>query len=56
MKSFLGELKRRSVVSSGTYNRKLEDIFAIQDEIASQVVEALKVTLLEEEEVRTLWA
>jgi len=34
---------------SGTYDRKLEDIFAIQDEIASQVVEALKVTLLEEE-------
>jgi len=36
----LGELKRRNVVWSGTYDRKLEDIFTIQDEIASQVVEA----------------
>jgi len=31
---------------SETYDRKLDDIFAIQDEIAAAVVEALKVTLL----------
>ena len=35
-------------VWSKTYDRKLEDIFAIQDEIAEAVVEALKVTLLGE--------
>ncbi len=32
---------------SETYNRKLDDIFAIQDEIARAVVDALKVQLLE---------
>jgi TolB-like protein/lipoprotein NlpI len=31
---------------SETYDRKLEDIFAIQDEVAAKVVEQLKVTLL----------
>ena len=31
---------------SETYDRKLDDIFVIQDEIAAEVVEALKVTLL----------
>lgn len=31
---------------SETYDRELDDIFAIQDEIAAAVVEALKVTLL----------
>jgi TolB-like protein/Tfp pilus assembly protein PilF len=31
---------------SATYDRKLDDIFAIQDEIAAAVVDALKVTLL----------
>ncbi|MEJ2513598.1 MAG: hypothetical protein P8102_00045 [Gammaproteobacteria bacterium] len=31
---------------SDTYDRKLDDIFAIQDEIASEVVRALKTTLL----------
>ena len=31
---------------SETYDRELEDIFAIQDEIAAAVVEALKITLL----------
>jgi TolB-like protein/Flp pilus assembly protein TadD len=31
---------------SQTYDRKLDDIFAIQDEIASDVVKQLKVTLL----------
>jgi TolB-like protein/tetratricopeptide (TPR) repeat protein len=33
---------------SDTYDRKLDDIFAIQDEIALMVVEQLKVTLLGE--------
>jgi len=33
---------------SETYDRTLDDIFAIQDEIASKVVEQLKVTLLGE--------
>jgi len=33
---------------SGTYDRMLDDIFAIQDEIAGAVVEELKVTLLGE--------
>jgi len=32
---------------SENYDRTLEDIFAIQDEIAGQVVEALKITLLD---------
>ena len=31
---------------SKTYNRTLEDIFAVQDEIAASVVQALKVSLL----------
>lgn len=35
-------------VWSDTYDRDLDDIFAIQDEIASAVVEQLKVTLLGE--------
>jgi TolB-like protein/predicted Zn-dependent protease len=33
---------------SGTFDRNLDDIFAIQDEIASEVVAALKVSLLGE--------
>jgi TolB-like protein/Tfp pilus assembly protein PilF len=33
---------------SQTYDRKLDDVFAIQDEIAADVVKALKVTLLGE--------
>ena len=33
---------------SGNYDRDLDDIFAIQDEIANEVVAALKVTLLGE--------
>jgi TolB-like protein/Flp pilus assembly protein TadD len=33
---------------SGTYDRTLDDIFAIQDEIAGAVVDALKLTLLGE--------
>jgi TolB-like protein/Flp pilus assembly protein TadD len=35
---------------SETYDRRLESIFAIQDEIAGEVVTALKVTLLNESE------
>jgi TolB-like protein/cytochrome c-type biogenesis protein CcmH/NrfG len=37
---------------SKTYEREFDDIFAIQDEIASNVVSALKVTLLGEEQAR----
>ena len=33
---------------SDTYDRTLEDVFAVQDEIASHVAEALKVALLDE--------
>ncbi len=33
---------------SGTFDRNLDDVFAIQDEIASEVVAALKVSLLGE--------
>jgi TolB-like protein/Tfp pilus assembly protein PilF len=33
---------------SGNYDRNLDDIFAIQDEIANEVVAALKITLLGE--------
>jgi adenylate cyclase len=38
---------------SETFDRKLDDIFAIQDEIAQAVVEALKVQLLEPGETST---
>ena len=34
---------------SDTYDRELDDIFAIQEEIATQVVEALKITLMGED-------
>ncbi|MEE9141995.1 MAG: tetratricopeptide repeat protein [Gammaproteobacteria bacterium] len=37
---------------SGEYDREIDDIFAIQDEIATNVVDALKVTLLGEEAER----
>jgi len=37
---------------SKSFDRDLEDIFAIQDEIAQEVVKALKVTLLDAEEER----
>jgi len=37
---------------SETYDRDLDDIFAIQEEIARKVAEALRVTLLGEDEVR----
>ncbi|MGB7297527.1 MAG: protein kinase [Candidatus Aminicenantales bacterium] len=35
-----------------TYDRKLEDVFAIQDEIAQAIVKALKIRLLGEQEER----
>lgn len=37
---------------SKSFDRKLEDIFAVQDEIATEVADALKVTLLESEKKR----
>ncbi|MEE8352451.1 MAG: tetratricopeptide repeat protein, partial [Rhodospirillales bacterium] len=37
---------------SKTFDRDLNDIFAVQDEIAQEVVEALKVTLLDSEQER----
>lgn len=37
---------------SETYNRSLDDIFAVQEDIASSVVEALKVTILGAEAAR----
>ena len=39
-------------VWSETFNRQLDDIFKVQDEIAGSVVKALKVSLLEREEPR----
>ena len=38
--------RRRYHLWSQTYDRKLDDIFEIQDEIAAEVVKQLKVTLL----------
>ncbi len=37
---------------SETYDRELDDIFAIQDEIARKVAQAMRITLLGEDEVR----
>jgi len=37
---------------SETYDRELDDIFAIQDEIAREVAQALRITLLGEDEER----
>jgi serine/threonine protein kinase/tetratricopeptide (TPR) repeat protein len=37
-----------SYLWSESYDRKLEDVFAIQDEIAREIVKALKITLLGE--------
>jgi len=37
---------------SETYDRQLDDIFAIQDEIAREVAQALRITLLGEDEAR----
>ena len=37
---------------NATYNRKLEDVFAIQDEIAQAIVRGLKIRLMGEQEER----
>ncbi|MGB7295314.1 MAG: protein kinase [Candidatus Aminicenantales bacterium] len=37
---------------NATYDRRLEDVFAIQDEIAQAIVRALKMKLLDEQEER----
>jgi len=37
---------------SETYDRELDDIFAIQDEIAREVAQAMRITLLGEDETR----
>ena len=39
-----------SQIWSSQYDRQMEDVFAIQDEIAREIVKALKVTLLGEKE------
>jgi len=39
-------------VWANTYDRELDDVFALQSEMAKQVAEALKVKLLQREEVR----
>jgi TolB-like protein/Flp pilus assembly protein TadD len=47
------DVKTDSHLWSETYDRKLEDIFVIQDEISAHIVEALKVALGAGEAVRT---
>ena len=47
------DVKTDSHLWSETYDRKLEDIFVIQDEISAHIVEALKVALGSGEVVRT---
>jgi len=39
---------------SQTYDRTLEDIFAVQDDIAGQVVKALELTLLGGKQANTV--
>ncbi len=41
----LVDVRTDSHLWSGTYDRELEDIFAIQDEISGQIVQALKIAL-----------
>jgi DNA-binding SARP family transcriptional activator len=50
----LVELPRQAVRWSGTYERPLDDIFAVQAAIADEVATALQVKLTEGEQVR-LW-
>ena len=38
---------------SETYDRQLEDIFAVQDEISRSIVEALKLQLVDDDEPRS---
>ena len=39
------DVRTDSHIWSGTYDRELDDIFAIQDEISGQIVQALKIAL-----------
>jgi len=43
-----------SQVWSSQYNRQMEDVFAVEDEIAREIVKALKITLLGEKEAPLL--
>lgn len=45
------EAKSDKHIWSKTYDRKLENVFAIQDEVASQVVNALQLTLLDKKDL-----
>ena len=42
------EARSEAGVWSATYDRELEDVFAIQDEVATAVVDSLKITLIGE--------
>jgi TolB-like protein/Tfp pilus assembly protein PilF len=48
----LTSIADESVLWSATYNKKLEDIFAIQDEITQAIVDNLELRLLGEEELK----
>jgi len=48
----LSNVKNGSQIWSDIYNKKLTDLFAIQDEIAQEIVKALKIELLGEKEAK----
>jgi serine/threonine protein kinase/tetratricopeptide (TPR) repeat protein len=48
----LSHVKNGSQIWSDIYNKKLTDLFTIQDEIAQEIVKALKIKLLGEKEVQ----
>ena len=48
----LSHVKNGSQIWSDIYNKKLTDLFTIQDEIAQEIVRALKIKLLGEKEVQ----
>jgi len=48
----LSHVKKGSQIWSDIYNKKLTDLFTIQDEIAQEIVKALKIKLLGEKEVQ----
>jgi len=48
----LSHVKNGSQIWSDIYNKKLTDLFAIQDEIAQEIVKALKIKLLGEKEAQ----
>jgi TolB-like protein/Tfp pilus assembly protein PilF len=50
----LSDVKNGSQIWSAIYNRKLTDLFTIQDEIAQEIVKALKIKLLGEKEVQII--